>query len=98
MTVALITDSAASLPPDAVAACGITVVPLHLLCDGRDIKDGEIPYSAAVERITADPKSVTTSAPSPGEFLAAMDGVRGADELVVVTVASHMSATYKAAW
>jgi DegV family protein with EDD domain len=97
MTVAIITDSAASLPPDAVEACGITVVPLHLLADGRDRKDGETAYAEVVDRIAADPKSVTTSAPSPGEFLAAIEAA-GADEVAIVTVASHMSATYKAAW
>jgi DegV family protein with EDD domain len=93
MTVAIVTDSAASLPAEAVMAHRITVVPLHLLSNGRDIRDGE-----AFDRIAADPRSVTTSAPSPGEFLAAMEAVPGADELAVVTVASHISATYKAAW
>jgi len=97
MTVAILTDSAASLPPEAVEACRVTVVPLHLLADGRYIKDGETAYDEVVDRIAADPKSVTTSAPSPGEFLAAMEAV-DADGLAIVTVASHMSATYKAAW
>jgi len=98
MTVAIITDSAASLPAEVRSALRIAVVPLHLLCDGRDIRDGEVAFAELFERIAADPKSVTTSAPSPGEFLAAMDAVNAADEIVIVTVASHMSATYKAAW
>jgi DegV family protein with EDD domain len=98
MTVAIVTDSAASLPASAIAAATITVVPLHLVCDGQDISDGAGAPAELFARITADPRSVTTSAPSPGEFLAALDGVAGADELIVVTVAGHMSATYKAAW
>lgn len=98
MTVAIVTDSAASLPPETVAACAITVVPLHLVCDGQDFRDSEVASAEVFERIASGPKTVTTSAPSPGEFLAAMESVAGADELVVVTVASHMSATYKAAW
>jgi DegV family protein with EDD domain len=98
MTVAVLTDSAASLPAAAVEEHHITVVPLHLLFDGQDLKDGEAAFSAVVDRITADPKSVTTSAPSPGEFLAAMAAAPDADELAVVTVASHMSAAYKSAW
>jgi len=98
MTVAIVTDSAASLPAEAVAACRITVVPLHLVCDGRDMRDGDVAAAEVFGRIASGPKSVTTSAPSPGEFLAAMESVEGADELVVITVASHMSATYKAAW
>jgi DegV family protein with EDD domain len=98
MTVAVLTDSASSLPLEAVRAYRIAVVPLHLLADGRDTKDGETSFGEMVGRIAADPRSVTTSAPSPGEFLAAMEAVQGRDELAVVTVASHMSATYKAAW
>ncbi len=98
MTVAILTDSAASLPAQAVQAHHITVVPLHLLYDGRDLKDGETVFAEVVDRIAADPKSVTTSAPSPGEFLAAMEAVPDADELAVVTVAGHMSAAYKSAW
>ena len=45
MAVVVVTDSSARLRTDDVQACGIRVVPLHILVDGRDLRDGvdEIP-------------------------------------------------------
>ena len=42
-------------------------------------------------------EGITTSAPSPGEFLEVLEPL-AVDGAVVVTVASEMSGTYKAAW
>ena len=45
MPVMVVTDSSARLAADAAAEWGIRVVPLHVLVDGRDLRDGvdEIP-------------------------------------------------------
>lgn len=98
MTVAIVTDSAASLPADLVAAHGIRVVPLHLLAGDRDIRDGELPLSDVLDEVVRDPRSITTSGPAPGEFLSVIEEVGGADGTLVLTIAGHMSGTYKAAW
>jgi DegV family protein with EDD domain len=94
MTVAIITDSAASLPPSLADAWDVRVVALHLFVNEADHLDGELPLSEVLE----DPKSVTTSGPSPGEFLRVIEESAGDDGAVVLTIAGHMSSTYKAAW
>jgi DegV family protein with EDD domain len=93
VTVAVITDSAAAIPPELAAACGVIVVPLHLMVGAETVADGTISLAEVLERWD---EGVTTAAPSPGEFLAAMARSRH-DEGVILTVASRMSGTWNAA-
>jgi len=94
VTVAVVTDSAASLPADLVERWGIRVVAQHLVLGGEDHPDGAVATEDVVAR-TAE--KVTTSAPSPGEFLEVLEPL-AAGGAVVVTLASEMSGTYKSAW
>jgi fatty acid-binding protein DegV len=89
MSVAIITDSAAAMPPELVARHGITVVPMWLTVRGEPELEGE---RSLEELVTED--RVTTSAPTPGEFEASIkDALRAHDAAVVLTIASSMSAT-----
>ena len=93
MSVAIITDSAAALPPGLAARHGITVVPMWLTVRGEPELEGE---RSLEELVTED--RVTTSAPTPGEFEASIkDTLLGHDAAVVLTIASSMSATYASA-
>jgi DegV family protein with EDD domain len=94
MAVAIVTDSAAALPPDVAAAHNIAVVPMWLTVDGASIQEGDMPIAALLAR--AD---VKTSGPAPGEFEAAVkEQARGTTEGVfVLTIPSTMSSTYEAA-
>jgi DegV family protein with EDD domain len=93
MTVAVITDSAAALPPDLAERYGVTVVPMWLTVRGEPELEGTRPLE---ELVTHD--QVTTSAPTPGEFETAIkDTLRGSDGVVVLTIAGSMSATYQSA-
>jgi len=94
MAVAIVTDSAAALPPDVAAAHNIAVVPMWLTVVGASIQEGDMPIAALLAR--AD---VKTSGPAPGEFEAAVkEQARGTTEGVfVLTIASTMSSTYEAA-
>lgn len=93
MTVAVVTDSAAALPPDLVSQYGVTVVPMWLTVRGEPELEGTRPLE---ELVTHD--AVTTSAPTPGEFETAIkDTLRGSDGVVVLTIAGSMSATYQSA-
>lgn len=95
MTVAIITDSAASLPPDLVEHYGIGVVPIHVRVGGQDYRDGEIPLDEVIRRLG---EGVTTSGPAPGEFAEAIQAaLQHADEVCVLTIASTMSSTFNAA-
>jgi DegV family protein with EDD domain len=93
VTVAVVTDSAASIPPDLAALRGLTIVPLHLMVGESAGVNGDISLAEIAER-SAD--GITTAAPSPGEFLAAVKR-SGGDEVVILTVASRVSATWNAA-
>ncbi len=93
MNVAVVTDSAAALPPDLAARYGIAVVPMWLTIRG----EAELEGSRLLEELVRE-EQVTTSAPTPGEFESAIkDGLRGSDGVVVLTIAASMSATHQSA-
>ncbi|MCM6773709.1 DegV family protein [Nocardia sp. CDC159] len=94
MAVVVVTDSAASLPPEPVAELGIEVVPLHVLVDDRALREGvdtgDIDYTSS---------AVTTSAPSPGELRAAYERAlerSNGDGVVAVHISRQLSATWAA--
>jgi len=93
MTVAIVTDSAAALPDEVVDRYGITVVPMWLTVNGRPELEGTRPLDELLEL-----PGVLTSAPTPGEFQAAIARcLETADEVVVLTIAESMSAANEAA-
>ena len=93
MRIAIVTDSAAALPAELAAKCGITVVPMWLTIDGRAEVEGPRSLAALL-----DAPGVLTSAPAPGEYEAAVkDVLLGADSVVVLTLAAAMSASNEAA-
>jgi DegV family protein with EDD domain len=93
VSVAIVTDSAAALPADLVATYGITVVPMWLTVHGIAEPEGVRPLEQLVAEL-----DVTTSAPTPGEFETAIkESEKQADGVLVLTIASSMSATYQAA-
>lgn len=93
MTVAVVTDSAAALPAELAARWGVTVVPMWLTVGGQAELEGARP----LDQLLTEPE-VLTSAPTPGEFSAAIGGcLDRADEVVVCTMAASMSATNEVA-
>jgi len=91
--VAVVTDSAANVPPELASELGITVVPLHLRFGDDSYRDGiEMDGAEFYARLRrGDP--ATTAAPSVGDWLAGFE-TTGADEVVCVTLASGLSATH----
>jgi DegV family protein with EDD domain len=93
LTVAIVTDSAAALPPALSRRYGITVVPMWLSIGGEPVLEGERPLEALLAE-----EQVTTSAPTPGEWERAIKGgLDRADGVLVLTIAGSMSATYQSA-
>jgi DegV family protein with EDD domain len=91
--VAVVTDSAAALPQDLAARYGVTVVPMWLTVLGVPEPEGRRP----LEELVTEP-DVQTSAPTPGEFETAIKETgAGSDSVLVLTIASSMSATYQSA-
>lgn len=94
MTVAVITDSAAALPEEVAAAHGITVVPLGLTIGGVSVREAAVDVEELIARFD---EGVTTSGPPPGDFAKAIEEARGPEGVVVVTLASDLSTTWRSA-
>lgn len=93
--VAVVTDSAASLPPDLRSRHDISVVPISTIIGGRPYADGELPLDDVIARLD---EGVSTSAPSPGEWAEAIEAaLERADAVLVLTIAASMSGTHNAA-
>lgn len=99
MRVAIVTDSAANLPKDAVERHGITVVPMILKFGERVLRDGvDMPGGSFYKALVEERVPVSTSAPSIGDYREAFERVlSGAEAAVCVTVASFVSAAHSSA-
>jgi DegV family protein with EDD domain len=94
VTVAVVTDSAASVPPDVATKAGVTVVPMWLTIGGRSVHDGEL----SLEEVIADlDQGLTTSGPTPGEIAQAIESADTGQGTVVLSIAQAMSGTFGAA-
>jgi DegV family protein with EDD domain len=95
VTVHVVTDSASDLPGDLVEANGIVVVPMWLTIGGIPVRENEVTVEEVVARFD---EKVTTAGPTPGDFLAAYEALPETDEILVLTVAEHLSSTAEAAY
>jgi DegV family protein with EDD domain len=97
MSVAIVADSAANLPPDLARDLGIEVVPMYLKFGDEVYRDGlDMTPADFYERLVRDGVAASTSTPSPGDYLAAYEKT-GSREIVCVTVASSMSSSHQQA-
>ena len=105
MSVALVTDSTASLPAKVLAERGITVVPLQVVIgataydEGVDSGDGSGVTPQMLADALKDWVPVSTSRPNPEAILDVYDGLAadGAEEIVSVHISSELSGTYESA-
>ncbi|MGW0174787.1 DegV family protein [Rhodococcus sp. NPDC003322] len=95
MSVVVVTDSSAYLDPDLAEELGIRVVPLHVLVDGEDLREGLDPMPEDLYIGTG----VTTSGASPGELTAVYAQAledSGGDGVVAVHISRQLSGTWEA--
>lgn len=95
MTVLVVTDSSARLPAELLDKWGIRVVPLHILLDGNDLRDGVDDIPGDIHKLAA-----TTAAATPAELADAYQQAladSGADGIVAVHISSALSGTCRAA-
>lgn len=100
MPVAVLTDSTAYLPPELVQRFGIHVVPLYVVLSGRSGREGaDISSRDVAAALTTRGQRVSTSRPTPGDFVAAYRAAlaAGADRLVSIHLSSELSGTWDAA-
>ncbi len=98
--IGIVTDSSSDLPPDLVAASGVTVVPLSIRFGAQEFTDGvDLSPTSFWQRLVASDRLPETAAPSAGAFADAYQAlaVDGCEGVVAVTLSSQMSATYQAA-
>jgi DegV family protein with EDD domain len=98
--VAVVTDSTAYLPPAVIEKYGIEVVPLYVVLAGRSGREGsEIGPEDVARALSVRGGSVSTSRPTPGDFVAAYRRRLGqdADRLVSIHLSAELSSTSDAA-
>ncbi len=98
---AVVTDSTASLPHAWVVAAGVDVLPLHVLVGRDSLAEGvDITGAQVAELLREGTQSVTTSGPSPGEFVEFYRDVakrRSVDHIVSVHLSGRISRTIESA-
>ncbi len=91
----MVTDSSARLPAELLQRWGIRVIPLHILLDGRDLRDGVDPVPLDLYQ-----RPATTAGASPSElaevYRAALAD-SGGDGVVAVHLSAALSGTVGAA-
>jgi DegV family protein with EDD domain len=100
VSVAVVTDSTAYLPAELTEGYGIHVVPLYVVLPGRSGREGiDVGPEDVARALSQRGQAVSTSRPTPGDFLAvyraALDA--GADQLVSVHLSGELSGTSDAA-
>ena len=99
MTVRVITDSTADLPPEMAAELRIEVVPLNVHFGTDTFRDGiDLSADEFYERLVASSRPPTTSQPSVGAFLEVYQkALEGADGIVSVHISAKVSGTWNSA-
>ena len=100
MTVALVTDSTASLPPEVAEECRVSVVPVQVVIDDVSYDEGADEASpACVAAALRERRSVSTSRPAPAVFadLYRRLADEGASEILSVHLSSEVSGTFESA-
>jgi DegV family protein with EDD domain len=99
MTVRIVTDSTADIPPSIAEALDVITVPVYVRFDRqvyRDIID--ISHDELYTRLAAGPIHPTTSQPAPSDFATVYRQLlQPGDEIISIHVSAKLSGTYNAA-
>ena len=96
--IAIVTDSAASVPPELAREVELEIVPVGIQIDNQFLREGldltpEEFYAQLEEK-----EGLTTSQPSPGDFLAIYNRIVGkAKEIISIHITSRQSGTVQVA-
>jgi DegV family protein with EDD domain len=100
VSVAVVTDSTAYLSDELIEGYGIHVVPLYVVLAGHSGREGwDIGPGDVARALGVRGQTVSTSRPTPGDFVAAYRRAlaTGADRLVSIHLSSELSGTWDAA-
>ena len=99
MTIKIVTDSTADLPPEVIKKLGITVVPLYV-CFGTDMyrDKEEISEDVFYQRLLEDPIHPTTTQPTPQDFAEVYRRLSSqADGIISIHISEKLSGTCNSA-
>ena len=96
MTIKIVTDSTADLPPQLAKEPGITVVPVYLRFGDEVYRDRvDISEDEFYHRLLQDPIHPSTTQPSPQDFVGLYQGpAQEADGIISIHVTIKLSGTY----
>ena len=99
MTVKIVTDSLADLPPEIVKELGISIVPLVVNFGDESYRDGiDLSPEQFYEKLKTSKVFPHTSVPSPGVFAEVYDELaKETDKILVIAVSARLSGTYQVA-
>jgi DegV family protein with EDD domain len=99
MTVKIVTDSVADLPPNIVKELDITVIPILLRWGEEMYRDGiDLTAEQFYERLKHSKIPPATSLPAPITFAEAYDKLANeADQILAIIVTSRLTGTYNVA-
>ena len=99
MSVRIVTDSTADLPPEICRELDITVVPLTVNFGDTGYRDGvDLSADEFYRKLIASDKLPTTSQPSAGAFGEAYkDVAKDTDEILSIHISGKLSQTYNSA-
>jgi len=100
MTIRIVTDSASDLPAAALAAHGITVVPIYVNIGPRGYRDGlELSREEFYAHLPTYNPPATTGVPSPELFIQAYErlAAEGASEILSLHISQSLSSTVEVA-
>ncbi len=98
--VAIVTDSAAQLPPELVVGLGVSVVPITVTVGDRSYREGvDLDADGFCTLVDSGVGPVSTTQPSPGELLAAYESAARSGALAIcsIHVGSDVSGSVNAA-
>jgi DegV family protein with EDD domain len=99
-SIAIITDSTCDIPQDMIEQYGIMVIPQVVVWGGQTYRDRiDITPEDFYQRLETDRQTPTSTQPSPADFEAIYRHAieKGAKEIVMLTVSSAMSGTFRLA-
>lgn len=100
MKIALVTDSLAYPTREQQKIYQIEIVPVNVRFEGKVYREGvDLTPSQGYQFLEKNPEEFATSAPSPGDFLAAYQRAaqKGAKEILCLTLPQKISATLNSA-
>ena len=99
MTVKIVTDSTADLPPDLARELDITVVPVYVNMRGRCYRDGvDVSLDEIYQKMVDGGTPITTSQPAPADFADTYRRLlKETDEIISINLTGRLSGVYSSA-